>query len=429
MEDKTNRDLIRMGFEFEFIYGLSRQDWVNELTEIAPVATSEFSTWKLREGFYISPTQSELLECLLSHQRRTEGVFERVGTPEVPRQTNLARIIVGLKLRPRFGCWYRQERGRYVDCTDELNYRIDQVDPSNFEEIARVARTVSRMYVRKMSRTTMDEHFEMDRKVRNHVAKVFSDHLGVPFQPLGGRRSRTSTIPKTKPGWYVKEEFLEDSEGDSGSYGVELVTPPLSVDQALHYKDRILETMRDSSLPFRVHTARDCGIHVNISHLHQTRDDINPLFVAYALRDEPYMDEFGRKDSWTSYWYSALDTIRYLVTNGILCPADFDSPEGVSRAIHLINKCIPHDSYAVVRFTKAAEHAYTEYRGAGGINYHTRTDRLNEFIEHLIDVTLRMPYAIHDTGFVDSLRSHVHQYAVTSPTNAMFSTFPQVWKT
>jgi Putative amidoligase enzyme len=173
--------------------------------------------------------------------------------------------------------------------------------------------------------------------------------------------------------WIFEPDSSLDTPDDYGDSGVELVSPPMLLDDGLN----ALKTVFDWAKKNGYYTNRTTGFHIGVSIPEQTMENINHLKLVLLLGDKYVLERFGRLNSrWTK---SMLDQAKKATEvrdfrktlPQILDDARAGLLDQTNKEINKIISGTRGDRYVSVNIKSN----YIEFRSAGG-NYFEQYDEI-----------------------------------------------------
>jgi hypothetical protein len=170
--------------------------------------------------------------------------------------------------------------------------------------------------------------------------------------------------------WYLETDSSINADESSGEGGLELVSPPLPLEQALEKLDAVLNWMQR----YGAYTDSSTGFHMGVSI--PQMENVDYIKLILFLGDKYVLDQFGRLGN--SYTRSALDkmevqNVPYVMKN---MPTVFDALKGGlnKAALKMLESAlVPRgDKYTSVNIKGSTTPSgdikdnYIEFRSAGG---------------------------------------------------------------
>ena len=215
---------------------------------------------------------------------------------------------------------------------------------------------------------------------------------GMPVDVGTGYHSK-----RRRPGHYVLEPDSSIDSDDSTDFGLEIVSPPLPLPEALEQLRRVIDWANGAG---NAYTNTSTGLHMGVS-LPYKGGEVDPIKLILFMGDRNILETFGRESN--TYARSAMERLQTKVSDmrnagpkqisgimdlmkkNLIELADRDLRRGV-----LSNKYIsvnPHDGYI-------------EFRGPGG-DYLAKSDEIDDVLENTM---LRLAYAMNIAGRPDLYR-------------------------
>ena len=173
--------------------------------------------------------------------------------------------------------------------------------------------------------------------------------------------------------WIFEPDSSLDSPEDYEDGGVELVSPPMLLDDALEALDKVFTWAKRN----RYYTNRTTGFHIGVSVPDQTMANVNHLKLILLLGDKYVLDRFERLNSrWTKSMfdqaYKATETRDFRKSlPKILDDARAGLLDQTNRELNKIISGTRGDRYVSVNIKSN----YIEFRSAGG-NYFEKYDEI-----------------------------------------------------
>lgn len=200
---------------------------------------------------------------------------------------------------------------------------------------------------------------EIDADAMKDVADEIKRAVNMPIKSSPNYHA----FSKREPGvWYLETDSSIDADESEGEGGLELISPPMPLDQALEKLDAVLNWMEDHG----AYTDSSTGFHMGVSIPEMEKVDYIKLIL--FLGDRYVLDQFGRLGN--SYTRSALSKMEIGNAPSVMrsMPGIFDALKGGldKAALKMIEAMlVPRgDKYTSVNIKTG----YIEFRSAGG-NY------------------------------------------------------------
>lgn len=173
-------------------------------------------------------------------------------------------------------------------------------------------------------------------------------------------------------------EFAEVKNDSSvENIGVEIVTEPLPIEEALENADEILDWIGRSEKINQVFIDDSAGLHINISI--SQMDEIDPLKLAVFLGDEYTLKVFNRIQN--AYSTSQIRKLVSIIKNENADEIKSLIGKDNDKVINYIGSLLDHQSkHMSINLSKMRD-GYIEFRTAGGGNYHYRTKTIFETVQ------------------------------------------------
>lgn len=206
-------------------------------------------------------------------------------------------------------------------------------------------------------------------------------------------------------------KFVDDISINYGS-GVEIITPPLSVDRSF----ALLKSLFDSLNEIDCRTNSSCGLHVNVS-VPEMQERFNPFAILAEVDEIKYLTKWGRmKNKFTAPWETKLEKLRYtpngkdltdfdtwrtnsshymrgvcyynqiFVNKSLSTPANIKPFEDNKRLKRLVDAYV--EKYISISLPYIMNRGYVEYRIIGG-DYLARCNEAIEDAEYFVKATER----------------------------------------
>ena len=222
-----------------------------------------------------------------------------------------------------------------------------------------------------------DGSFNMENAER--LADDLSEKLGVKAKAQQGYRGGAGGNEQSKlhssrdaVTWFIEEDSSLDSD-DSDNMAVEIVSPPMPLEECLRQMENFFTWAEDNG----AYTNSSTSMHMGVS-LPYRGGNIDYVKLALFLGDEHVLKEFGRQSN--HYCQSALNTIKKHTQN---------KPEKIGSAMELMKHNLLELAGDVLAksnwelgagryssINKRTGAGYIEFRSAGGENYFEDVDKL-----------------------------------------------------
>jgi hypothetical protein len=216
--------------------------------------------------------------------------------------------------------------------------------------------------------TEANDEIEIDDQAMRGLANDIKKVVGMPIKSSTDYHAYKSS--RQEGVWYLEtDSSINASEGD-GEGGLELISPPLPLDQALEKLDAVLNWMQR----YGAYTDSSTGFHMGVSI--PQMENVDYIKLILFLGDKYVLDEFGRLGN--TYTHSALDKMEvqkapYVMKN---MPTVFDALKGGlnKAALKMLESAlVPRgDKYTSVNIKSSTTPSgdikdnYIEFRSAGG---------------------------------------------------------------
>jgi len=267
---------------------------------------------ELREKFYewISEQIDEQWNSSDGRQFFAQWVKDNVGPDEVADHVDKEEDLFGNR-NPDGSDWEQFIEDEWEKSFDSSSYekaydefREERQDSGDFDE---------REFLRGIGIRYMSD---VNDNVREYVAwphYTYSDgdsemnleSLADEFSDAIGRKVHYSTGyhggPRTNDAYTIEPDSSLSGSGDDA--GLEFISPPLPIDEALEDVKKIKEWADDKG----AYTNRTTGLHMNVSVPGFNQENLDFVKLTLLLGDKYLLDRFGR--SANTYCKSALDII------------------------------------------------------------------------------------------------------------------------
>lgn len=394
-------DKFKIGFEFEFVaYDLC--DVLGDQTR--KLRISEIFLHELDTCFHVNKSDYSDIENLLAYAGYSTNKYGYFSAPSDLVEYGPDRMIALLGLMPTKNI-YRRVGGEYRDVTEEIKDRITATDRTDPKDLVRLSNTLRRCYV---DTPVLGEYSsfikESEDQIYNMMIREFKEHSGITMK----RVQSYDMVTKKKPGWFLTEEYVDDIKEDHIEYGFEIVTPPLHPVEALEALRSVLDFLTSDSIPFKVRTGKDCGVHINISHEDKLEGDVHQLYYGLMFDDESVIKLFGRtrQHMCSSMKPLTIKEIKRLTKEKAITLDGLNDPKTIQRVLDIIEASTETGGLKSARFDNMQKWGYVEYRMAGGSKYQ---NKYNEIAKHTLDLLrFTMLYEADNTEnkvFVGKIRS------------------------
>lgn len=319
---------------------------------------------ELREKFY--EWQSEQIDEQWDNEGReffAKWVKENVDPDDVADHVDKEEDLFGNR-EPDGADWAKFIEDEWEESFNSTNYqnaydefREERQDDGDFDE---------REFLRNIGIRYMSD---VNDHVRHYVAwphytypegdsEANLENLADEFSDIIGRPVHYSTGyhggPRTSDGYTIEPDSSLSGSGDDA--GLEFISPPLPIDEALEDVKKIKEWADDKG----AYTNRTTGLHMNVSVPGFNQEKLDFVKLTLLLGDRYLLDRFGR--SANSYCKSAMDIIEEAPSvqdKELLFKKLKDNLESIaSKVIH---------SGSVGKFTSInPKNNRVEFRGPGG---------------------------------------------------------------
>jgi len=218
------------------------------------------------------------------------------------------------------------------------------------------------------------------------IADSLGRVTGMPVRVSGGYHGAAR-----RPGQYIIEPDSSLDADGSDDYGLEVVSPPLPLPEAVEQLRRIIDWANG---PGDAYTNSSTGLHMGVS-LPYRGGDVDPVKLILFMGDRNLLELFGREsNNYARSAYERLESkirsmknagpkqvagIMELMKNNLIELADRDLQRGLLG-----------DKYVSVH----PQDGYIEFRGPGG-DYLSKEDEIDGVLENTM---LRLAYAMSIAG-------------------------------
>lgn len=384
-------DRFKIGFEFEFI--IHGHESLMASPGYMKISSLNYSAFRV--AFDINNEQLDQIEAILSYRQHfTKNRFDYAEFEEEAVAFGITKLIALLKLKPRNKKWYTEstifnsycETPIFFDKSEEMNDALDSLDISNYDKVRHVARRLSHHFI--LSEVVGREKYgevreEQEKNILDNIGTMFSEKLGIKMDTYV-----YDDGPTTDTSWHIKTEYFDDSDSII-DFGLEITTPPLPPREALKYAKKILDIFSDRKLPFKVRLAKDCGIHVNISHPDVGMDQVSPFYYSIMNNEKALALPFHRttQDACLPYSKNIREITSKLVKRGLISLDMLNTPEGLEHVVIMIEANLDYGKFVSAYFYNMHKLRYIEYRMAGGKGYSKKYKELEHHVKECLKIT------------------------------------------
>jgi Putative amidoligase enzyme len=192
-------------------------------------------------------------------------------------------------------------------------------------------------------------------------------------------------------GWQIENDISIKPENDN-DLGIELISPPLPVNQCLAELKKLFDWM----VARGHYTNSSCGFHVGVSYgKKRTMHKINRVKLLMLLGEDYLLREFNRTMSeWT---VSHVDRIAKQLQN-----SNIDSRE-IQELVRIVDKKVDLTKDRTVNFGKL-EHGYLEFRIMGGKDYHQQWEKVHNT---MLRYAFVLKYSLDPDAYNDAYRAEL----------------------
>jgi hypothetical protein len=224
--------------------------------------------------------------------------------------------------------------------------------------------------------------------ISNSLATV----TGMPVRVSGGYHGAAR-----REGQYIVEPDSSLDSDDSDDYGLEIVSPPMPLPEAIEQLGRIIDWANG---PGDAYTNSSTGLHMGVS-LPYKGGDVDPIKLILFMGDKNLLETFGREsNTYARSAYERLESkIRGMRNAGpkqIAGVMELMKKNLIELADREMKRGVLGDKYVSVN----PHDGYIEFRGPGG-DYLSKEDEIDGVLENTM---LRLAYAMSIAGSPDLYR-------------------------
>jgi hypothetical protein len=226
------------------------------------------------------------------------------------------------------------------------------------------------------------------------------------WEDIGASLSRATGLPvkvgsgyhstPRRPGQYVVEPD-SSIQADIDEAGLEIVSPPLPLPEALEQLRRVIDWANGVG---DAYTNSSTGLHMGVS-LPYKGGDVDPIKLILFMGDKELLERFDRQSN--TYARSAYDRLRDKIRDMRTA-----NPEQISGVMELMKKNLVELAHRDLergvlgsKYVSVNPHnGYIEFRGPGG-DYLAKSDEIDEVLENTM---MQLAYAMHIAGRGDLYR-------------------------
>jgi len=226
----------------------------------------------------------------------------------------------------------------------------------------------------------------------NEISNSLATVTGMPVRVSGGYHGAAR-----REGQYIIEPDSSLDSDDSDDYGLEIVSPPMPLPEAIEQLGRIIDWANG---PGDAYTNSSTGLHMGVS-LPFKGGDVDPIKLILFMGDKNLLETFGREsNTYARSAYERLESkIRGMRNAGpkqIAGVLDLMKKNLIELADREMKRGVLGDKYVSVN----PHDGYIEFRGPGG-DYLAKEDEINGVLENTM---LRLAYAMSIAGSPDLYR-------------------------
>jgi hypothetical protein len=225
------------------------------------------------------------------------------------------------------------------------------------------------------------------------------DDIGNSLERATGLDVRVSSgYHGTRRGeWYVLEPDSSLDPDDSTDYGLEVVSPPMPLPEAIEQLMKVIDWANGSG---DAYTNSSTGIHMGVS-LPFKGGDVDPIKLILFMGDKDLLEKFGRSGNY--YTKSAYERLTQKISS--MRNAGPKQIEGVmelmkSNLIELADRELQRGVLGDKYMSVHPHDGYIEFRGPGG-DYLSKESEIDGILENTM---LRLAYAMSIAGRPDLYR-------------------------
>jgi hypothetical protein len=202
---------------------------------------------------------------------------------------------------------------------------------------------------------------------------------------------------RRRPGEYVIEPDSSLDADDGEDFGLEVVSPPLPLPEALEQLRRVIDWANGVG---DAYTNSSTGLHMGVS-IPYKGGDVDPIKLILFMGDKNLLETFGRESN--SYTRSAMERLQSKISD-----MRNAGPQQISGIMNLMRRSLielaDRDLKKGVlgqKYVSVNPHdGYIEFRGPGG-DYLAKNDEIDAILENTM---MRLAYAMHIAGRPDLYR-------------------------
>lgn len=219
---------------------------------------------------------------------------------------------------------------------------------------------------------------ENPQEVEDDYTDQFYDVLSNLERELGQRVIPNPEADRHKDGqnFYLDiEHSLDSLYGDRGmsdiddiEMGLELVSPPLPLDEFMEYLISSLDWIDGNAM-----TSEYTGLHISVSYGDRPASTFNALKVLLLMGEEELLQRYGRE--YNPNTQSHLEDLMRRAHR--LSFQDFTSrAEDIGQVENYLNSQILRDKHFTMNYGKFLDQGYMEFRVTGGQDYSARISEI-----------------------------------------------------
>jgi len=220
----------------------------------------------------------------------------------------------------------------------------------------------------------------------NDISNSLATVTGMPVRVSGGYHGAAR-----REGQYIIEPDSSLDSDDSDDYGLEIVSPPMPLPEAIEQLSRIIDWANG---PGDAYTNSSTGLHMGVS-LPYKGGDVDPIKLILFMGDRNLLETFGRESN--TYARSAYERLESKIRG--MRNAGFKQITGVldlmkNNLIELADREMKNNLLGDKYVSVHPQDGYIEFRGPGG-DYLAKESEIDGVLENTM---LRLAYAMSIAG-------------------------------
>jgi len=385
-KDLLNDTRFKIGYEFEFV--VRDFDGIMGEKHFAKVMVTDLVFCDLPNAFSMSEREIDLVKGVLSASENDSNNHGYFDPDTVFRNFAPEKLLCIIKPTAKYG-WFKKEDGVFVPANGEVQKIFDSAKVSSYSSVMTAARKLKKYWVYTL---VMGEYGDIPDKASTDLKKYICDLLekdtGFKATP---RQWTHDDITKTKHGWYLTYEGLEEERDSYPDTGLELISPPENPLVSLESCRKALKFLAKKDTPYKIVTGANCGIHVNVSHEDVSLPNISRVLFNFLFDDANAVKMFGRSknNACSSGAKDVNDAIRKAVRCGAISLNNFETQKGFENLLLVVGGLSRDGSMGSANFSDTSKYNFVEYRMAGGRNYPNRFKDVRKHVIELLALTLK----------------------------------------